>query len=521
MNARPYTIFGAALLVSLLSACSAGSNDSVSVSPGRRSLGADDDSRDLVVKIELARQPNNRIEASTNLPDGTQLQASLQPPLATCRPNCGYVWEASLTVAHGHFIIGPFRSDLTAGTYTLEITSPPAALQPESVRALIGDTGEHLKGQFTKAELAPGVGPTVYINASIEMVASNAQPSDPPGSTFECRAIAVTGFGDGDDIFTEDSKRAILTVPNFSITSATANNARVALYGGIAPRDITMREAFSSAEAMLNALRREGHVLPQPLSPNPDYASNPDAPCNGDAVKTAMTNQMDDWITSAFPRYAGTPAPGKARSVIVYAWRVLSPPTAVDLEQQHKVKEAASQAAQQQAAISSASSGSDLCRAVALVRVPSIENPESALAPGEVQDSVTQYRVSKKTGVGSFCSHGGYCYPRFITIGGKLTEALQLQNCRIGGKTFEYEDDTGYSVDLDRSKNSQADLKYNDLTNTLLTMGLCNACAGNAAQYYLQKPSSECGLLVKSALEGDSTSKARLVEFPDYCHWAY
>jgi hypothetical protein len=165
------------------------------------------------------------------------------------------------------------------------------------------------------------------------------------------------------------------------------------------------------------------------------------------------------------------------------------------------------------------SSGSDLCRAVALVHVPSIENPESALAPGEVQDSVTQYRVSKKTGVGSFCSHGGYCYPRFITIGGKLTEALQLQNCRIGGKTFEYEDDTGYSVDLDRSKNSQADLKYNDLTKTLSSMGLCNACADNAAQYYLQKPSSECGLLVKSALEGDPASKEKLLESPHYCQW--
>jgi hypothetical protein len=165
------------------------------------------------------------------------------------------------------------------------------------------------------------------------------------------------------------------------------------------------------------------------------------------------------------------------------------------------------------------SSRSDLCRAVALVHVPSIESPESALAPGDVQDSVTQYNVSKKTGVGSFCSHGGYCYPRFISIGGKLTEVLQLKNCRIGGKTSEDEDQTRYSVDLDRSKNSQADLKYNDLTNTLLTMGLCTACAGNAAQYYLQKPSSECGLLVKSALEGDPASKEKLLESPDYCQW--
>ena len=154
-----------------------------SASLGRWSFGAAyGASRDLVVKIELRHLPGNRIEATTNLPEGTRLQASLQPPLATCRPNCGYVWESNLTVTHGHFIIGPFRSDLTAGTYTLEITSPLAALQPKNVRALIGENGEYLKGQFTKVELVPGVGPTVYLNASIEMVASNAQPSGPPTS---------------------------------------------------------------------------------------------------------------------------------------------------------------------------------------------------------------------------------------------------------------------------------------------------------------------------------------------------
>ena len=171
--------------------------------------------------------------------------------------------------------------------------------------------------------------------------------------------------------------------------------------------------------------------------------------------------------------------------------------------------------------ISSASSGSELCRVVALVRVPAVEDPKSALGAGEIESEVTQYRVSKKTGVGVFCSHGGYCYRRFVSIGGKMTEALQLQKCRIGAKNYEDTEEIFYDVDLDRSQNSQADLQYNDLTNTLLSMGLCSACADNAAQFYRQRPTSECGLLVKSALEGDPASKARLVEFPDYCHWAY
>ena len=167
----------------------------------------------------------------------------------------------------------------------------------------------------------------------------------------------------------------------------------------------------------------------------------------------------------------------------------------------------------------SSSSGSDLCRMVALVRVPSIEDPESAMSPGETHDSVTQYNVSKKTGAGTFCTHGGYCYPRFVSIAGKTTEALQLQNCRIGRKASEDADETSYRVDLDRSKVSKADLTYNDVTNTLLNMGLCSACAGNAAQHYVQRPASECGRLVKSALEGDPASKVQLMEFPEYCKW--
>lgn len=154
-----------------------------SASRGQRPIGADGpDSRDLVVKITLVRLPDEKIEASTNLPDGTELQASLQPPLATCRPNCGYVWEGDLTVVGGHFTIVPFGSKLALSAYTLVITSPLAELQPKSVQSVIGAHGEHLKGQFTKAELVPGVGPTVYLKASIGMVASNTQTGVPVAS---------------------------------------------------------------------------------------------------------------------------------------------------------------------------------------------------------------------------------------------------------------------------------------------------------------------------------------------------
>jgi uncharacterized protein len=165
----------------------------------------------------------------------------------------------------------------------------------------------------------------------------------------------------------------------------------------------------------------------------------------------------------------------------------------------------------------SSGDGSYLCNAIALARVPSLDDPASALAPGEIDPSVTQYQINKKTGVGSFCSHGGYCYPRFKLEAGRPVEVLHLQNCRVGGKIDEDEDDTTYSVDLDRSKNSQADLKWNDVKNTLLGMNLDEASSSEAAQYYVQKPTSRCGMLVKKALEGDPVSKSKLQEFPDYC----
>jgi len=168
----------------------------------------------------------------------------------------------------------------------------------------------------------------------------------------------------------------------------------------------------------------------------------------------------------------------------------------------------------------SSSSGSDMCSAVALFRVSAIGNPDNALAPGDIDSSITQYVVSNRTGEASFCSHGGSCNPRYISKNGRMTEALHLENCRIGAKSFVDAEDTTYNVDLDRSKNSPAALKYSDVTNALSNMGLCSACAGNATQYYIQEPDSECGVLVKRALQGDVDSRAHLTAvFPAYCQW--
>ena len=111
----------------------------------------------------------------------------------------------------------------------------------------------------------------------------------------------------------------------------------------------------------------------------------------------------------------------------------------------------------------------DICEAVVIRDVHPEGSTDYTLKAGEKDEAVTQYRVSKKTGEAVLCSHGGFCYP---------ASALKLLNCKVGKKdTFDDPDDVYYSVDVIRSKNSAATLRYDDLDNQLLEMGMCSACA--------------------------------------------
>jgi len=167
----------------------------------------------------------------------------------------------------------------------------------------------------------------------------------------------------------------------------------------------------------------------------------------------------------------------------------------------------------------------DICTAIALRDVPAVQEPSAVLKKGQIDDAITQYRVNKRTGRTFFCSHGGYCYPTHIEVGGDLLEALKLTNCRVADKpeppVYREGPDITYSVEPIRSKIPRALLKYDDLDNKLLEMGLCSACADNVAQYYLKQPSSQCAKLAKSALEGDPEALRTLQDAPSYCVWHY
>ncbi|ALF60120.1 hypothetical protein [Psychrobacter urativorans] len=70
-------------------------------------------------------------------------------------------------------------------------------------------------------------------------------------------------------------------------------------------------------------------------------------------------------------------------------------------------------------------------------------------------------------------------------------------------------------------KRSPAGRKSEYARNKLGDMGLSNVGASNIATFYAEKPNSECGKLVKSALAGDRLAIKKIKTEPSYCTWDY
>lgn len=164
-----------------------------------------------------------------------------------------------------------------------------------------------------------------------------------------------------------------------------------------------------------------------------------------------------------------------------------------------------------------AAQAADLCRAIALRDAPS-SSGGYVVPKGDYVHAITQYQIDPDTGQRSFCAHGGSCYPERITVAGKgVMIVLKLVNCVIGERI----DDGLYAVNVDRSRNSAYALRRDDVENQLMSMGMCNSCADNAAEHYVTNPTGPCGRLVHSALEGNPTSKTRLTNDPQICRYDY
>ncbi|MGM0637217.1 MAG: hypothetical protein ACQET4_02905 [Pseudomonadota bacterium] len=84
------------------------------------------------------------VEGESNLPDNSRLQVVVQ------REASGVRWQERTTLAEGRFRAGPFGSGsgLPDGGYAIAVNLSEASVQPEEVRARIGERGEHLSGSL-------------------------------------------------------------------------------------------------------------------------------------------------------------------------------------------------------------------------------------------------------------------------------------------------------------------------------------------------------------------------------------
>ncbi|UXZ53193.1 hypothetical protein LOS15_10085 [Halomonas sp. 7T] len=84
------------------------------------------------------------VEGETNLPDGAQVQVTIEREISRVR------WQSRTSVMDGQFDAGPFGSGsgLPDGGYIVRVQLSEASVQPRDVQARIGTQGEYLTGEL-------------------------------------------------------------------------------------------------------------------------------------------------------------------------------------------------------------------------------------------------------------------------------------------------------------------------------------------------------------------------------------
>ena len=88
---------------------------------------------------------------------------------------------------------------------------------------------------------------------------------------------------------------------------------------------------------------------------------------------------------------------------------------------------------------------------------------------------------------------------------------MKLTNCSIDRQHPKVDADmVFYELLPDRAKIGRQVMRESDVADQLMRMGLCRACAQSVAALYVYKPTTPCGKLARSALEGDPDALAIL-----------
>jgi hypothetical protein len=108
---------------------------------------------DVTINAKSDGTAKPTIHGSTNLPDDTVLMISID------RTANSYNAQGKVKVKNKKFISSEFSDrgkDLAPGIYSLDITMPISNVQDQSVRDIIGQDGENIKGKYVKKSMFGG-----------------------------------------------------------------------------------------------------------------------------------------------------------------------------------------------------------------------------------------------------------------------------------------------------------------------------------------------------------------------------
>lgn len=113
------------------------------------------------------------ISGTTNLPDGMELMVTIS------RKESSYSAQDKARVADGKFRAGPFSQKgggLNPGTYSLEIMTPMAQVQPPHTWPVIGNGGSKLQGALVKK--SPYGGKVVEYRTNFKVAGAGSAQKD-------------------------------------------------------------------------------------------------------------------------------------------------------------------------------------------------------------------------------------------------------------------------------------------------------------------------------------------------------
>jgi hypothetical protein len=102
---------------------------------------------EVAIAVSVEGQGMPTIVGVTNLPDDSELLLTLS------RRQANYSGQTKATVVRGIFSAGPFGAHgslLPPGDYEIEVVFPLAFTQPSSVRQVVGQNNEKLKGRLVE-----------------------------------------------------------------------------------------------------------------------------------------------------------------------------------------------------------------------------------------------------------------------------------------------------------------------------------------------------------------------------------